>query len=291
MRKILFPLLILLGAAQAYGASSEGTVALLSMESGAYMEAFSAFQAAYGGEVRHYDLSAKSPRLGGETRILVTFGGKAADYPHPEGISVVYAMAPGIFEEKQAPDPMTVKISLTPDFPVMFAKLKEIQPGLTRLGILWGITESNPLTQLIKDEGARQGIKIVFYHLKGPDSLPAALRRALGEADALWLAPDPLIVTPQNLRILREFSWDNGMPFYGSTRSMTREGAVASAGTSFEEMGKTAAKAALAFQKGAPLPETLYPEKVEITLNATAAAKVGITFPAAVLKEAGYLFP
>ena len=291
MRQVITSAFLLLFAAQAQGAAPKNTVAVLSVNSGAYLEAFSAFQAAYGGEVSHYDLSTQKPELGKDVKLLVTFGGKAANYDYAVDTNIVYCLAPGVFAMPPRPGLKAVKISLIPDFRVTFSKLKKIQPGLKRLSILWMLPDANPYSRTVRAEGSRQGIQVTTVRLNGPESLPGALRRALTEADALWLAPDPLIVTRRNLLILREFSWENKMPFYGSTKSMTREGAVASFGISFAEMGKAAALAAGALDSGGSLPETVFPEKTETTLNAAAAAKLGLEFPRSILEEAGYLFP
>jgi ABC-type uncharacterized transport system substrate-binding protein len=56
-------------------------------------------------------------------------------------------------------------------------------------------------------------------------------------------------------------------------------------------MGKAAAAAARLLEEGKAVPPMIFPEKVEITLNSSAARKCGLTFPSAVIEEAGHLFP
>ena len=291
MKLVLLSAFLLFPAAPAYTAAPENTVAVLSLNGGAYLEAFSAFQATYGGEVTYYDLSSQKPVIGGKVKLLVTFGGKAAKYSYPEGINIIYCLAPGLEAKAPSREAREVKIALVPAFNVTLARIKQLQPGLKRLRVLWSAPGYAPYEQTVREEGARQGVQVTTFRLEGAGSLPGALRSALGKADALWLPPDPLIVTRENLLILREFSWENNIPFYGSTKSMTREGAVASFGISFTEIGKAAARAAATLDSGGSLPETVFPDKTEITLNAAAARKFGIVFPAAVLDEAGYLFP
>lgn len=291
MKQFITSAVLFFFAAPAYSAAPGNTVAVISVNSGAYLEAFSAFQAAYGREVVHYDLSTQKPELDKEINLLVTFGGKAANYAYPEGINTIYCMAPGLLLKPSARAAKSVKIALVPNPLDTFARIKQIQPGLKRLRILWASAGYAPYVQLVRDAGARQGIQVTAFKLEGPASLPGALRSALADADALWLPPDPLIVTRENLLILREFSWENKFPFYGSTKSMTREGAAASFGISFAEVGKAAARAALTLDGGGSVPETVFPAKTETTLNASAAAKLGLDFPRSVLEEAGYLFP
>lgn len=287
-RRSLAFLPVLLACAGA--AAAGNTAAVLSSAGGAYMEAFSSFQAAYGESVPYYDLSKEKPVLPPGTVTIVTFGGRAASYPWPQGSNVVYVMAAGLFI-KAPPLGKAVKIRLLPEFPTILRKLKQIQPGLKRLRMLWMAPYYARYAEPFITEGKKLGIQVTAPRLMSPDDLPAALRQALGEADALWLPPDPLLVTAENLMILKEFSWATGLPFYGSTKGMTREGAVASIGVSFRDMGAAAAQAAARLNSGEELPDLLFPEKPEITLNAAAAKKCGLEFQRAVLEEANYFFP
>jgi len=273
------------------GAAAAGdTAAVLTSAGGAYLEAFSSFQAAYGKSVPYFDLSKEKPALPPGTATIVTFGGKAASYPWPRGSNIVYAMAPGVFIKTQPPG-KAVKIRLLPDFGVILGRLRQIQPGLKRLRILWMSPYYARYEETFRSEGEKLGIQVTAPRVLSLDELPALLRQALGESDALWIPPDPLLVTTENLMILKEFSWANGLPFYGSTKGMTREGAAASVGVSFKEMGAAAARAAARLNSGEDVPELVFPEIPEISLNAPAAKRCGLEFSRAVLEEAVYLFP
>jgi len=290
MKRRILNTFILFLAAQTCVWAADKTVAVLTRGSGAYLEAFSAFQAAYGRNVKYYSLNEGKPELDKNTKIVVTFGGKAADQSYPRGVSHVHCMAPGIFISDSRTE-TSIKVSLFPDFPVSLQLLKRIQPDLKRLAILWMVPETSPIVPGVKAEGARLGIQITTVRLKVPDDLPEALRNTIGTQDAVWLAPDPLIITHESLRILRDFSWGNKIPFYGSTNSMTREGAVASVGASFAEMGKAAAAAAKALSEQRESPKIVFPANAELSLSATAAEKCGIKFSKDMLEEAGYLYP
>lgn len=273
------------------GAAAGGnTAAALSSAGGAYMEAFSSFQAAYGESVPYHDLSKEKPALPPGTVTIVTFGGKAATHPYPPGTNIVYCMAPGIFL-KNPPLGKAVKINLIPDFAVIFANLKKIQPGLKRLRIFWMLQDFNRYAGTVKAEGEKQGIEVTAPQVGAMEDLPAMLRQAIWEADALWIPPDPVLVTAENLMIFKEFSWGNGIPFYGSTKGMAREGAVASIGISFKEMGAAAAEAAARLNSGESVPESVSPVKLEIALNQAAAKRFGLGFPREVLEGAAYVFP
>jgi hypothetical protein len=287
-RLALLPLLLACaGTAKAAG----GTVAVLSSASGAYMEAFSAFQAAYGSEVPYFDMSRGKPAIPPGTTMVIAFGGKAANYGYPQGTAIVFCMAPGIFVKSSAPEGRSGKVSLIPGFQDIFSRLREIQPGLRRLRVFWMTPSFGAFSDDVVAEGKRQGMEVTAVKVSSLEDMPALLRASLGAADAFWLPPDPLMITPENLMIMREFSWSNAIPFYGSTKGMTREGAAASVGVSFKDMGVAAAGAALRLAAGEKIPDMIFPDKAELTLNAGAAKRCRLEFKPETLRQANYLFP
>lgn len=285
-----WPLSLLLLFAAPARAAAGGAMAVLSSDTGAYMEAFTAFQASYGAEVPFVNIADHRPEVPPGTSVIVAFGGKAANYAYPAGIPVVYCMAPGLFMPS-SPGTRTVKVMLVPEFGVMFSELKAIQPAIKRLRVFWSTPSFARYQEAVTAEGLRNGVEVTTVRVTDVEDMPSLLRKSYPMMDAFWVPPDPMLVTPENLMIMKEFSWGNGIPFYGSTKGMTREGAAASIGASFRDMGETAALAAARLAAGEPVPDTLSPEKFELTLNASAARRCGLKFPPEVLRRASYLFP
>ena len=226
-------------------ARAQQVVAVLSSKSGAYLEAFSAFTAAYGSKVPSYDLSAEAPRFGPDTRIVVTFGGKAAAYPYPGSLLLIYCLAPGFSPNDVEGSYRAVKISMVPEFGLLLSKLKIIQPSMRSLGVFWLSPWYSDIEREIRVAGARDDLKIRTFRLEKLDALPSLLRSEITKLDAFWVPPDPLLMDQETMQQLKNFSWDNGIAFYGSARTLAQEGAVASLGLSFAEIGRAAAKAAL----------------------------------------------
>lgn len=267
------------------------TVAVLSSASGAYMEAFSAFQAAHGEGIEYFDASKEKPVIPPGVKTVVAFGTKAASQAYPNWVDLVYCMAPGYFLDNKARAGKTVKISMRSSPDQLFPKLLQMQPSLKRLWIFWTSPGYSTFPEDYGASGARLGVGVKVIKVESAEDLPGLLRKALGKADAFWLPPDPLLISPETLMILKEFSWSNGIPLYAATKGLAREGACAAIGISFADSGSAAAAAVKAMQAGEAQPGIIFPEKLEITLNASAAKRCGIQFPAKILREASYLFP
>lgn len=267
------------------------TVAVLSSASGAYIEAFSAFQAEYGAGVRHFDSSRGKAVIPPGTDTIVTFGTKAMAQEYPREANVVSCLAPGYFFRQHGRDGRAIKISMLPSFPKLLATLKKVQPQLKRLRVFWMVDSYSEFRAQFTDAGEEAGVQITAVKVSKIDELPVLLRGAQGEMDAFFLPPDPLLISPESLMIFREFSWSNGIPMYASTKGIAREGATASVGVSFTESGVAAARTAKGLLAGEPQPAVVFPEKIELTINASAARKCGLELAPALLKEAAYLFP
>lgn len=272
------------------GALAGDTVAVLSSGGGAYQDSLSAFQRAYGEEVPGVELAELKPLQAG-TKVVVAFGGKAAVQDYPPGTDLVYVIAPGVFIHRPPGQGQAVKVAMVPDPSRLLRKLKEIHPGLKRLTAFRMVPGfADYLDQLAK-AGAAEGVAVEPVRVESAAALPALLRRGLARMDAFWVPPDPLLVSAETLKIFRDFSLDNGIPMYASTRGLAREGAAASVGVSFAESGAAAATAALAVRRGENLAEVLFPEKTELTLNASSARRCGVRFTRKLLDEAERIFP
>lgn len=271
-------------------AAAQEVLPVLSSGGGAYLEAYAAFRAASGVEAPYRDLSLRKPETGPETRVVAAFGGKAALAVYPPGVDVVYCMAPGIFLKTSPPRGKTVKISMIPAFGEIFSRIRLLQPSLKRLHIFWSAPGFATYMAALKAAAAEYGIETVPVLVEGGGALPPLLRARLGEIEAFWTLPDPLLLTRENLRVLREFSWGNSVPFYGSSRGVTREGAAASIGVSFKRAGETAAGAVRRLKAGEALPEVIFPEQSELTINATAADNCGLELSKEALSAAEQVF-
>lgn len=271
--------------------SADGTIAVLSSESGAYLEAFSAFQAAYGASVTYYDASKEKPAIPPGTKTVVAFGSKAASQNYPPPVNLVYCLAPSFVVQPKGREGRIVKISMIPGFGLTLSKLKELQPSLKRLRVFWMLPGFASDAEALQALGTASDMEITAVKVEDLADLPGLLRGGLNKMDAFWLPPDPFLISPESLRILRDFSWGNSIPFYASTKGIAREGAAAAVGTSFADIGAAAAAAVKALQAGAVPEPVIFPDKPELTLNASAAKKCGVKFPPEILREASYLFP
>jgi ABC-type uncharacterized transport system substrate-binding protein len=139
--------------------------------------------------------------------------------------------------------------------------------------------------------GAARGIEVSAERLEDVGDLPSCLRGLKGKVDAIWLPPDPLLISARNFEIIKHFSYDNDVPFYVPTEGLAEQGATAAVSVTYQEMGRTMAVAAKSALTGSAVAAELYSEQIHVAVNLAAAAESALVVPAAAVKAADKVFP
>ena len=281
--------LLSVGALCAVSRAQE-VVAVVSSAPGPYQAAFDSFQKDFGRAVVSYRLPREKPAIGRETRVVLAFGGEAVLSPYPKGATLIACLAPGLPARSPHGGAFAL-VSMKPPPATLLAQLKKIQPGMKRLAVLWNPGNAAGYLTELRGVAAAQAIDVVAVEVSGPGDIPDALRTRLAGADALWLGPDPRLITPGTFQTIRQFSWDNHVPFYVPTPGLAAAGAAASVSVAPAEMGRQVAELARRALSGETLPETVYPDTAELTVNPASAAKAGLRLGPEALARADRVLP
>ena len=272
-------------------AFSQELVAVLSADLAPYREAFEGLQEALGRSVAAIPVTEGAPRISPETRVVVAFGGKAAQWRYPDRIVLIYAMAPGTELGLRDRQGFSIEVDILPRAAAILGKLKEMQPTLKRLAVLWSSKSAEAYLNEIRRASESIGIEIFSERLNRPGDLPDRLRSLFGKIDAFWLLPDPILVNTQNFSILKEYSWSNGIPFYAPTAGFVQQGATASVSSSFREIGRAVGLAVRKALAGELVEGTVYPEKIEVAVSIKAAKAAGLHLSGEALSRADKVLP
>jgi ABC-type uncharacterized transport system substrate-binding protein len=279
-----------LAAALGAGVRAQEVVAVLSSAPGPYQAAFDSFQKDFGREVTVYRLPNDRPFIGDRTRVVVTFGGEAAAQPHPKRATVIACLAPGL-SESSASDGAVVFVAMEPPAPVLLAQIRKVQPQLKRLAVLWNSERTRDYLNELGSAAAAQDVAIDAVRVDDPNGVPDALRSLSAKPDALWLAPDPHLITPGSFQTIKQFSWDNAIPFYAPTAGLAAAGAAAAISVNNEQIGRQNAELARQALSGRPLPKVSFSDSSELTINPDSAAKAGLKLTTEILGRADKVLP
>src|SRR5262245_46853191 len=163
--------------------------------------------------------------------------------------------------------------------------LREVVPGLRRLAILFNA--ANP-SSVLESEGlaaaARTlGVEVITLGIRQPAEIGPAFENMVGKADALYIGPDPLMLTDFT-RINTLVLGAKLVAMYGS-RDFVAPGGLMSYGANFEDQFRRAAGYVDKILRGAkpgdlPIEQ---PTKFDLVINLTTAKAIGLHIPEALL--------
>ncbi len=257
---------------------AQEVVAVLSSSPGPYQAAYEGFVKAFGRKIPSFRLPARPATA--RARVIVAFGGEAALQSYSETSTLIVCMAPGILSKLAHGGPVSF-VTMKPHPAELLAQMKTVQPAtLKRLAVLGSSHDSELYMAELRRAALTVGLEIVGARVNGPDGVPDALRSFVGKADAIWLAPDPALITPETFQAIKQFSWDHEMPFYAPTAGLAAAGAAVAVSIAPEEAGRQASELARQALAGDELPEFVYPDKTQLTVNLPSAAKAKLTIGA-----------
>jgi putative tryptophan/tyrosine transport system substrate-binding protein len=167
--------------------------------------------------------------------------------------------------------------------------LKEILPKLRSV-----LTYYNPANRvanegaaLAREEGKRTGIKLIEKYVSNVDELKNELQKLkAGEADAFFFSPDPMVGSQSQLII--DTAKAKKLPTMFQEQSLVANGALASYGQNYHEIGRLSAKYVQRVLSGAQ-PKDMKIEtvdSVELAINLQTAKQLGVAIPPQVLARA-----
>lgn len=251
-------------------AVAETPVIVLSSESEHYRKALEGFVEEWGSTVA---VAGASEALPVHAWAFAAIGGKAASRRWPSGSVVVACLSPSAPSD---PDDDITRVSLLADPGIVVDRLRTLAPGLKVLRVLWSSESSREDAEALNRAAAAHGIVVLSERVDPPGSLPEKIRAFEARPDALWLMPDPALVTAENFAILREYSAAAKVPFFAPTEGLAERGATATISASFRDMGRAAAAALRDRLAARPAAEVIYVPRVSVTVNASAPGAAGL---------------
>lgn len=163
-----------------------------------------------------------------------------------------------------------------------------IKPKATRVGIIYNAGEANSVVQIemAKKAADKLGLKLVLVTATETSGVYQAAQSLQGRVDAIYVPTDNTVVAA--LESVIAFCERNKLPLIaGETESVSR-GALATVGLDYYQLGRQTGAMAIRVLKGANPAETAieFQEEISLVINKTAAARMGITIPADLMKDA-----
>jgi putative ABC transport system substrate-binding protein len=167
---------------------------------------------------------------------------------------------------------------------VLLTRFKLVLPDLRRLGVICGEENCRGIVEKASAAAAQLGIELVVSAVKHPENVPGAYRRMRTGIDALWMVPDPSVMTRDNFSYLSSRTQHDGVAFLAFSENFVRAGALLSVAPSYQTMGSQAAVLMnKVLNSTGSVPPVQPPVGSTLVINASTAEELGIQMDAATL--------
>ena len=246
-------------------------------------------------EIHVVDLStSRSERAGADhfaapgTRVIIAIGTEALQLVaagRPE-VPVISTM---VLRSKAGADPPTLRLAATivldVPVPVLLARLKQVFPGKTRLGIIRNPNTGGPTAAALEARTQQLGFTVRVVDCPGAEQLLAALLTLKGQVDFVWCLPDGALYNSATIKPLILASIENRLPLIGFSESFARAGAAVGVYPDFRDIGLQAGEAAQQIVSGQTVPLSEGPRKLKLAVNQSVLRLLGLRYTPAVTGE------
>ncbi len=161
-------------------------------------------------------------------------------------------------------------VSMNLPMDAVMAQMTVLLPEVKTLGVLITPGQAETLLPAAKEAAAKVGVLVKPEIVSDTKQLRKALSRMAGGVEALWLVPDPELLTPSNFRTIREAALRARLPLLTSSETLVRAGALLCVTPDADEVGTQAARLAATILDAppeTPYPAPVLPERPRVVLN------------------------
>lgn len=261
-------------------------------------------RAAPGLTVRRYPLQADD----GPTalrRWVHAHGCRAVIALGRRGVAVAQAMGDtvpvvtgAVLITNPAADPGTLGISLAPAPSRLFARLRELAPGVRRVAVVYNPAHSAWLIERARVAARARGLKLTALAASDLGAAVHRYRRIFEDAEpgrlALWLPQDPTTVDARSvLPLVLQEAWDRDVAVFSSNPAYVARGVLfalypdnMAMGTSLGRMASAAAR-----REGPTAPHLRLLRDLLIAVNLRTADHLGLAFTGRQVQAFNLVFP
>lgn len=170
--------------------------------------------------------------------------------------------------------------------------IKQFLPELNTLGILYNPGEVNSVVQvdLAKEKAKEMGVAIEEGTVSNSSEVSLAVSSLVGNVDAIYVPTDNIIVSA--MPTVLQTAYNNQIPVFASENNSVEQGAIATLGIDYYQLGKQTGSMAARILNGADPAEMAVESSKELKLyiNQKSASEIGLEIPADLLESADTIF-
>lgn len=170
--------------------------------------------------------------------------------------------------------------------------IKEFLPKLKNIGILYNPGEVNSVVQvkIAKEKTAAMNIDLKEATVSNSSEVSLAVSSLVGNVDAIYVPTDNIIVSA--MPTVLQNAHNRNIPVFASENNSVKQGAIATLGIDYYQLGKQTGQMAARVLNGAEIKKMPIESSKELKLyiNQKSAEKINLEIPDRILQEADVIF-
>lgn len=161
---------------------------------------------------------------------------------------------------------------------ILLKLLRQILPGVTKVGVLYDPKNSQDLVEAAKSLQQGLNVHLVAAEINTATEVPRVLKNIRDKIDVLWLIPDTTVCTKDSLPYIINDTLEAKIPVMGFAPYLVKAGALFSYTYDYKDIGRQAGELAVKILAGES-PGNLavsVPRKVGYVLSLKVADNLGI---------------
>lgn len=161
----------------------------------------------------------------------------------------------------------------------LFTRFKLLLPQISRIGVIHSERTSKTALRQATDAAASVGIELITEEVRYSEDVAGAYRRIRRDIDALWMLPDPVVISRDNFRYLSQRCSNDNIAFLAFSENFVRAGALLSISPDYTTMGSQAAVLLeRMIEDGEKAPPVQAPIGSSLAVNEQVARNLGLEF-------------
>lgn len=170
--------------------------------------------------------------------------------------------------------------------------IKEFLPDVKKIGILYNSGEVNSVVQvkIAKEKAKQMGIELKEATVSNSSEVSLAVSSLVDTVDAIYVPTDNVIVSA--MPTVLQIAHNKKVPVFASENNSVEQGAIATLGIDYYQLGKQTGKMASKILNGAEPGKMAVQSSKELKLyiNKSSAEEINLKIPENLLKEADKIF-
>jgi putative ABC transport system substrate-binding protein len=185
-----------------------------------------------------------------QTRLIVAIGADALEQVKlVRNIPILFLMVLNPTKIVQEAKNIT-GVLMTPSPVQQIDLIRKALPSVAKIGVLYDPVNLAKYVRQAADAARPLGLELVAREVRAPREVPGALLRLRGEIDALWMLPDPSVVSPETMEFFILFCGENRIPLITFSRKYVDMGALLALDVNPYDMGMQAGEMATRLLQG-----------------------------------------